>query len=128
LAREVAQLNPTRAEELQARQKLVKLLARESNSEVAAELANTLATLNPTAADEHQGRLALLKLLAWETEERESTKLQTGLAQLNPTVPDLSTWHTWTFVPTVELLAALRRNSALAVWLTALPSLAAISS
>jgi hypothetical protein len=51
-----------------------------------------------------------------------------GVAQLDPTVRDLSTWRGWAARPTVELLAAVRRNSALAVWLEALPSLTLLSS
>jgi hypothetical protein len=49
------------------------------------------------------------------------------LAQLDPTVHDLRTWHAWAVQPTAELLAAVRRNSALAVWLAALPSLSSSS-
>lgn len=128
LTRGLAMLNATAAEELQAHHALLKLLARESNSEVAGELASVLAMLNPAAPDEHQARQALLELLARETDKGGGAKLQAGLAQLNPTVDDLITWHAWTFVPTVEVLAAVRRNSALAVWLTALPSLTALSS
>jgi hypothetical protein len=39
------------------------------------------------------------------------------VAQLNPTVHDLRTWRASAVRPTAELLAAVRRNSALTNWL-----------
>jgi hypothetical protein len=51
-----------------------------------------------------------------------------ALAQLDPTVHDLRTWRAWTAAPTAELLAAVRRNSALAGWVALLPSLSPLSS
>jgi hypothetical protein len=46
-----------------------------------------------------------------------------SLAQLDPTVRDLSTWRARVVLPTAELPAAVRRNSALEEWLAFLPSL-----
>ena len=46
-----------------------------------------------------------------------------ALAPLDPTVHDLATWRAWANGPNAELLAAARRNTPLAEWLEALPSL-----
>ena len=84
--------------------------------------------LDPTAEDKRQAREALLGLLAGQTDGYVAEELADGVVQLDPTVRDLSTWRAWAVPPTVELLAAVRRNSALAVWLAALPSLTSLSS
>ena len=84
--------------------------------------------LAPTAEDQRQAREALLGLLAGQTDGYLAEKLVAEVIQLDPTVPDLSTWRAWAVPPSVKLLAAVRRNSALAAWLAALPSLTSLSS
>ena len=86
-----------------------------------------LAQLDPTAEDKRQAREALLGLLARETDSGVAERLAGALAQLDPTVHDLRTWRAWAVRPTAELLAAVRRNSALTNWLAALPSLTSLS-
>jgi hypothetical protein len=71
---------------------------------------------------DRRARDALLRLLAHET-DHAAARLAGLLAQLDPTVHDLRTWRVWSVQPTAELLAAVRRNSALTSWLAALPSL-----
>jgi hypothetical protein len=44
------------------------------------------------------------------------------LAQLDPKANDLKGWTARKVPPTAELLAAVRRNSKLAAWLSALPA------
>ena len=93
---------------------------------VAEGLAGGLAQLDPTAEDKRQARDALLGLLARETDSGWAAGLADGLGQLDPTVHDLRTWRAWAVRPTAELLAAVRRNSALTNWLAALPSLTSV--
>jgi hypothetical protein len=111
----------------QARDALVGLLARETTGWAAAGLAGELAQLATTAEDRRQARDALVGLLARETSGWAAERLAGGLAQLDPTVHDLRTWRAWAIQPTAELLAAVRRNSALTNWLAGLPSLASLS-
>ena len=71
----------------------------------------------------------LLGLLARQTDPYAyaAEQLAGVVAQLDPTVHDLRTWRAWAVRPTAELLAAVRRNSALTSWLAALPSLTSLS-
>jgi hypothetical protein len=127
LAGAVAQLDPTAEDRSQAREALLARLAGETDSWVAAVLAGVMAQLDPTAEDSSQAREALLARLAGETDSWEAERLAGVMAQLDPTVHDLRTWRAWAVRPTAELLAAVRRNSALISWLAALPSLASLS-
>ena len=79
--RAVAQLDPTAEDKRQARDALLGLLARETDSWVAAELAGALAQLDPTAEDKRQAREALLGLLARETDSWVAAELAGGLAR-----------------------------------------------
>ena len=127
LAARLALLDPTAEDKRQAREALIGLLARATDSGTAAQLAAGLALLDPTAEDKRQARVALLGLLARETDREAAGRLAGTMAQLDPTVHDLRTWHAWAVQPTAELLAAVRRNSALTDWLAALPSLTSLS-
>ncbi len=127
LAGGLARLDPTAEDKRQARDVLLALLAHASGSWVAEQLAGGLARLDPTAEDKRQARDVLLGLLARETDSRVAERLAGGLAQLDPTVHDLRTWRAWAVRPTAEVLAAVRRNSALTNWLAALPSLTSLS-
>ena len=128
LADGVAQLDPTAEDKRRAREALLGLLADQTDSQVAGRLAGEVAQLDPAAEDKRRAREALLGLLARQTSGEAAGLLADGVAQLDPTVRDLSTWRGWAAPPTVELLAAVRRNSALTVWLEALPSLTLLSS
>ena len=123
----MAQLDPTAEDKRQARDALLGLLAGETDGGVAERLAGGVAQLDPTAEDKRQARDALLGLLAGETDSEVAEQLVGGVAQLDPTVHDLRTWRAWAVRPTAELLAAVRRNSALTDWLAALPSLTSLS-
>ena len=127
LADGLARLDPTAEDRRQARDALLALLARETYDSTVERLAGGLAQLATTAEDKRQARDALLGLLARETDSKVAAKLAGGLAQLDPTVHDLRTWRAWAVRPTAELLAAVRRNSALTGWLAALPSLTSLS-
>ena len=127
LADGVAQLDPTAEDKRQARGALLALLARETTDRVAASLAGGVAQLDPTAEDKRQARSALLARLACATDSWLVEQLAGGVARLDPTVHDLRTWRAWAVPPTAELLAAVRRNSALTNWLAALPSLTSLS-
>lgn len=89
----------------------------------AAGLAGGVAQLNPTAEEQRQAREALLKLLARETDSLAARELVGAVAQLQPTVHDLSECRAWAIPATIELLAAVRKNSTLPAWLGWLPGL-----
>jgi hypothetical protein len=125
----IVQLATTAEEEKrQAREALLGLLPSQTDGWVTAELINGVVQLGPTAEDKRYGRDELLGMLARETDGSLAARLVDGVIQLDPTVGDLSTWRIWQAPPTIELLAATRRNSALADWLAVLPSLAPLSS
>ena len=128
LAGGVAQLDPAAEDKRRAREALLGLLARQTSGYAAVVLADGVAQLDPAAEDKRRAREALLGLLADQTDSQVAGRLADGVAPLDPTVRDLSTWRGWAAPPTVELLAAVRRNSALTVWLEALPSLTLLSS
>jgi hypothetical protein len=123
LAEAVVQLEPTEEDSRKARNSLLGLLADPTNGGMAAELASVLIQLGPTEDDAHHARQTLVKLLAGQNYDSVAARLASGVMQLAPTVNDLSNWHTWVTQPTIELLAAVRRNSPLSIWLAALPSL-----
>jgi hypothetical protein len=108
-----------------------KLPSAYASSEVIRQLVDGVARGSPrrrktnvsTAEDQRQARGVLLRLLSHESDGRLATALVGGLVQLDPTVSDLGIWRSWAVRPTVELIAAARRNSALAAWTAALPSL-----
>jgi hypothetical protein len=135
LAGALGPLDPTAEDKRQARGALLGRLTRKTNSLRAAELAGALGPLDPTAEDKRQARGALLGRLTRETTSRLAAELADKLAQLDPTVHDLGTptvhdlgtWRAWAVRPTAELLAAVRRNSALTNWLAVLPSLTSLS-
>ena len=120
------QLDPTPEEKRHAREALLRWLADPANDWQPQRWVAGLVQLAPTAEDKLQAREALLRLLASQTKDWVAAALIGGLAQLEPTAQDLSTWPTWAIPPTAELLARARRNSPLAVWLEALPSLASL--
>ena len=72
----------------QARDALLGLLARETPSWMAAQLAGALGPLATTAEDKRQARDALLGLLARETDSGTAAGLAGALAQLDPTAED----------------------------------------
>ena len=127
LADALGPLDPTAEDKRQARGALLELLAHQTNSGRAAWLADALGPLDPTAEDKRQARGALLERLTRETDSERAAKLADGLGPLDPTVHDLRTWRAWAVRPTAELLAAVRRNSALTDWLAVLPSLTSLS-
>ena len=90
------------------------------------ELVRAMVQLNPTAQDKRRAREALAGWLARETGSWQAEILGRAMIQLDPTVHDLSFLRAGA-VPPVELLTAVRQNSALADWLAFLPSLAAFS-
>jgi hypothetical protein len=128
MAEEVIRLDPTAEDKRQAREKLLELLASQTEGQAAIQLVDALIRLDPTAGDKRQAREKLLELLANQDNWAVGVELTGSLALLEPTIRDLNNWHNWSGRPTDVLLAAVRRNSALAAWLTALPSLAQLSS
>jgi NACHT domain-containing protein len=126
LADGVAQLDPTAEDKRQVREALVSLLTAEDDGEVAAELVERVAQLDATAEEKRRARVAVVGLLAHQADRELAFDLVHQLALLDPTVNDLKTWHTWSAL-TPFFLSTVRRNSTLTEWLTALPSLAALS-
>ena len=123
----IVQLSGTEEEKRQVRKALLGLLAGHTDGWMAAGLADGVAQLDPTAEDKRRAREALLELLVGQTDGWVAERLVGRIVRLNPTVHDLSAWHAWAAQPTVELLAAVRSNSALADWLARLHSLTPLS-
>ena len=88
LAGGLVPLDPTAEDRRQARDALLGLLARETDSGMAAELAAGLVPLDPTAEDRRQARDALLGLLARETDSGRAAELAGELVPLDPTAED----------------------------------------
>ena len=132
LAHGLVALTQTAEDKRLAREALVTFLPRNSEewphaSQTVAGLVNALIKLGPLAEDKRRARRAVIGCLTTGRSTWVEDELVRRLARLDPTVSDLQTWRTWGVRPTAELLAALRRNSAAAAWLAALPSLAALS-
>jgi tetratricopeptide (TPR) repeat protein len=123
----LARLDPTAEDQRQAREVLLGLLANPAYYLwIAATLAEGLSQLNPTAEDKREAREALLDVLAASPRDPEADTLGHALAQLDPTVHDLATWRALATARegiVVEVVAAVRRNTALGEWLEVLPSL-----
>jgi hypothetical protein len=117
LAQGVIDLATTAEDKQHARDALLRLMAHERQGYVAGQLARGVAELDPTAEDKRQAREVLVRLLARETESHAARSLADSLALLDPTGHDLGSCPDWAVRPTTELLAAVRRNSALTDWL-----------
>ena len=128
LAHGVAELATTAEDKRQARETLLALIAGQTSGLVVPELIDGLAQLTPGADDKRRTREAVVALLTHETDSWIAKHLLIRLIDLDPTVRDLDSWRSWALPPTVKLLAAARRNTPLAAWLTALPSLTPLSS
>jgi Fe-S-cluster formation regulator IscX/YfhJ len=120
------QLAPTAADIGWTRQRMLELLAVETEGFHAIDLAQTLSRLDPTTTDKRRAREILLGLLARTTDDGDASWLMSGMAYLDPTTNDIHNWDTWAIPPTVELLAAVRRNSTIKDWLESIPSRASI--
>jgi hypothetical protein len=123
----LTRLHGTPEEMRRARDALLTLLSGRPAGTVA-ELLAVVLSLASTPEDKGEVRDMLLGLLARETKRAMAAELIRGVAQLDPTVHDLGAWATWAAPPAAELLAAVRRNSALEEWLEVLPSLSPLSS
>ena len=125
LAGSLAQLNPTVEDKRHARGALLTVLIHEPRVMLASDLAGQMNQLDPSTEDKRQAREALLSRAFIQDGYGSFTVSDMSMvAQLDPTVRDLSNWPAWTIQPTAELLAAVRRNTALHSWLAVLPSLA----
>jgi hypothetical protein len=89
----------------------------------AVELVDGLIQLRPERKDKAQARRAILAELTSTAGWPLAARLVDALSRLDPGVADLASWRTWEAPPSAELLAAARRNTRLAEWLAALPSL-----
>jgi hypothetical protein len=127
LADVVARLAVTARDRAQAREVLLPPMVAETDPWMARQLAETVARLDPTPEEQAQAREALLGLLAREASPGTARALANAVAQLNPTIVDLGGSRSWAFPPTPALLAAVRQNSAISAWLTALPLLSSSS-
>jgi hypothetical protein len=120
--RAMVQLDPSTEDMRQAREALLGLLASQTDYWAPQRLVGGIAQLTTSPDDKRQARDALLGLLASQTDRRVAEQLMGGMVQLEVTVRDLSAWPP-SIPPTVELLTAARRNSALNAWLAGLPTL-----
>jgi lysophospholipid acyltransferase (LPLAT)-like uncharacterized protein len=124
----VASLAATAKDKRRSREALLCLLAGQTDCWAASEIITGVIRLGPTPQDKRYARSALLGMLAAQPSEALSGRLIDELAQLDPKANDLKDWTAWKVLPTAELLAAVRRNSKLAAWLSVLPALGPVSS
>jgi hypothetical protein len=126
LAGAVASLDSTTEHKHRARNALLELLAKQADGLGAAEIAGGLVRFGPTAENKRQVRERLFGFMAGQAGP-VTEYLFRSVAQFDPTVHDLNVWHAWALSPTTELLGTVRRNSALADWIEALPTLTSFS-
>jgi hypothetical protein len=88
------------------------------------ELVTGIARLTMTADDKCQARQVLLELLRDQADDWMARSLVMQMVSLNPTTSDLDALSGLAVELTADLLDAVRRNSAPAAWLAALPRLA----
>jgi hypothetical protein len=105
---------------------LLGLLAAPGNSGTAETLAGLATGLAETAQERAQVREALLRRLAAPGNPRMADPLAPTITSLRPIAWDLVNWQTPSSLPTVRLLAAVRKNSVLADWLAVLPSFSSL--
>jgi hypothetical protein len=123
----MVQLDPTAEDKRRARQALLGSLASQTDGFLAESLVRGVLQLGPTAEDKRRACEALRRLLDQQADGLMAGNVMSSMTRLDPTVGDLTTWRTWRVLPTAELLAAVRRNSTLSDWLSALSSLALLS-
>jgi hypothetical protein len=126
LLRNIAKLTQSVDDKRHVREVLLGLLCTSVDGSLASKFADRLAQFDPTIEDMIQARQALLRLLTKEVHPQAAESLTRSLGQFNPTIRDVSSWRGWTIEPSAELLAAVRRNSSLAEWLTAVPSMTSV--
>ena len=106
----MVQLAATAEGKRQARRALLALLVGQADGWAASELVAGIVQLSPTAQDKRQARKALLAFLAGPAKGLLASRLVDDLAQLDPAARDIRAWRAWHALPTVELLAAVRRK------------------
>jgi Domain of unknown function (DUF4062)/NACHT domain len=124
----VVQLAATAEDKRRALGKVLNVLAAQADGWKACELTAGVIQLDPSAQDKLRARNALLALLRGQTSGPLAARLMDALAQLDPTASDINDWRGWEALPTVNLVAAVRRNSELTAWLAVLPDLAPLSA
>lgn len=125
LADGLLRFRPTAEDKRRARQALLQLLpaSKADVNLISRGFVRRIVKFDPSAEDKRLIREVVLELLETGLNDRMFESLVPALAQLDPTVHDLTTWRSWGNGPNAELLAAARRNTPLAEWLEALPSL-----
>jgi NACHT domain len=120
-----AQFAFTDHDKRQLRAALLAALPEQISGAAIARVLRGLISLDTTREDKRQVRNVLITMLP-NSDDRTAKRLVDGLARLEPTVSDLDNWRTWEVPPTVDLLAAVRRNSGVPAWLATLPLLAGL--
>jgi NACHT domain len=130
LAAVVAELDPTAQERAQLRKTLLRALAAAQKNKplTVGPLAQMVAELAATPEERTHVREALLGLLPARDHLGVRGKPVSAMTRLHPIAAPAGNWHSWSFSPTIDLLAVVRQNSALADWLAVLPSLSSLSS
>lgn len=124
IARGLAELATSVEAASKTRKALLALLPAQTHMWTSRELAAAVLKLRPGEREKGQVRTALLAQLTHETDASAAQRLFRSLTQAGCTVRDLKDTQSWAAPPTTDLLAEVRRNSALADWLAFLSSLA----
>jgi hypothetical protein len=130
LAQVVARLAVTVEERAQLRAVLLDLLVRTNHHSLA--IASAVAGLDMTEEEAAPARQVLLRRLSRadgpmaKEAHYAGEETHDALALLKPTAADLRDLHSWVVQPRSTLLAAVRENSDLSVWLATLPLVAGL--
>jgi hypothetical protein len=122
----IAAMDATPQDRAQVQEALRDALDHENSARQASSLAEAVAAINPAAHERDRTRHVLLRLLERERDSIEARWLTNALAKLSPAAGELAGWQAWRVQPDSNLLAAVRRNSAVPDWLATLPTLAGL--
>lgn len=120
----VIALAQTAEDKGQIREALLGLLA--SHKEWVAWFADSFLKLDLTAQEKVRVRQELRGLLTTNNYRQRHAWPMRSFIQLDPQIDDLSICHALHQPPTEDFLVSVRRNSTLATWLAAIPSLPAL--
>ena len=120
-------LDSTAEDKRRVRETLLRWLSVQRYHQADTNLAHWMAVLDLTAEEKRQARETLFRVLADENRDVHAWRFAQELEELDPTVCDLVNCCNAVVSPSGQLLARARRNSTLADWLDALPSLTSLS-
>jgi nucleoside-triphosphatase THEP1 len=117
LADGLARLSATAEDQRESRETLLAVMARQTDSGTATNIASALLKLSPGTQEKHLARNKLLMLANNEPGADRSRRLIDTIAQLELTADDVGILQKWAAGHTAELLATVRRNTTVTDWI-----------